>query len=203
MTKTRLVTLAWATVSLAGVTVAVATPPSGQIARTELAVGKVTDEIDIQRTEPTDFHIHELSLEPGADSGWHTHPGPEYSILKAGSLQLRRAPDCEERTITAGQGIFVPAGTPHMAHNGAKDAAQMYVTYTVPAGTTVLRVDADDPCEGTKAPAKDGGEGAPAKDAPGKDAGYDPGQGKDAPPQDEPSRDDPPKAPKDAPPDEK
>jgi quercetin dioxygenase-like cupin family protein len=181
MNKTRLVALAWGTVSLAGVTAAVATPPSGQIARTELAVGKVTDEIDIQRTEPTDFHIHELSVEAGASSGWHTHPGPEYSLVKAGSVLLQRAPDCEERTIAAGQGFFIPGGTPHMAHNVGKDPTQMYVTYTVPAGTTVLRVDADEPCGGTKAPAKDGAEDAPAKDAPAKDA---PGQdeGKEAPP---------------------
>ena len=33
-----------------------------------------------------------------------------------------------------------------MAHNDGKEPAEIYVTYTVPAGNTKLRVDADDPC---------------------------------------------------------
>jgi quercetin dioxygenase-like cupin family protein len=85
-----LLTVAWAAVSLAGITAAVATPPSGNITRNELAVGKVTDEIDIQRSDPSDFHIQELTIEPGATSGWHTHPGPEYSVVKAGEVILQR-----------------------------------------------------------------------------------------------------------------
>ncbi|MDQ1488161.1 MAG: hypothetical protein QOJ23_675, partial [Actinomycetota bacterium] len=69
----RLLTLAWAAVSLAGVTAALATPPSGTTSRNELAVGKITDKINIQRSDPSDFHIQNLTLDPGASSGWHTH----------------------------------------------------------------------------------------------------------------------------------
>lgn len=152
MNRMKLVTLAWGAVSLAGVTAAVATPPSGSISRTELAVGKVSDTIVMQRDEPSDFHIHQLQLDPGANSGWHTHPGPEYSIVKAGEVILERSPECEPRTITAGQGIFIPGDTPHMAHNVGKEAAEMYVTYTVDAGTTNLRLDADEQCGGKDAP---------------------------------------------------
>jgi quercetin dioxygenase-like cupin family protein len=144
----RLVVLAWAAVSLAGVTAAIATPPSGDISRNELAVGKITDRIDIQRSEPSDFHIQDLTLAPGANSGWHTHPGPEYSIVKAGEIVLERAPACKPVTVTAGQGVFIPEGTPHMAHNDGKDPAELYVTYTVPAGNTNLRVDAGEECGG-------------------------------------------------------
>jgi quercetin dioxygenase-like cupin family protein len=144
----RLVTMAWAAVSLAGVTAAIATPPSGDISRNELAVGKVTDQIDIQRSEPSDFHIQDLMIAPGANSGWHTHPGPEYSIVKAGAVVLERVPNCKPVTVAAGQGLFIPEGTPHMAHNDGKEPAELYVTYTVPAGTTNLRLDADEGCGG-------------------------------------------------------
>ena len=158
MNRIKYVTLAWAAVSLAGVTAAIATEPSGKISRNELAVGKVTDEIDIQRSEPTDFHIDVVTIEPGGNSGWHTHPGPEYSIVKAGEVVLERAPNCDPITLKAGQGFFTPGGTAHMAHNDGKEAAEIYVTYTVPAGTTVLRQDADAQCgaekEQTKPPAK-------------------------------------------------
>jgi quercetin dioxygenase-like cupin family protein len=148
MLRVKFVVLSWAVVSLAGVTAAVATPPSGTSNRNDLAVGKVTDAIDIQRTEPSDFYIQDLTIDPGASSGWHTHPGPEYSIVKAGTVILERGPGCKPVTLTAGQGFFNPEGTPHMAHNDSKEPAEIYVTYTVPAGNTKLRVDADDPCGG-------------------------------------------------------
>jgi quercetin dioxygenase-like cupin family protein len=151
MNRLKFVALAWAAVSLAGITAAIATPPSGTINRNELAVGKVTDSIDMQRSEPTDFHIHVVTIEPGANSGWHTHPGPEYSILKAGEVILERAPACQPFTFKGGQGWFIPAGTPHMAHNDSQEPAEIYVTYTVPAGNTTLRVDSDEEC-GEKTP---------------------------------------------------
>jgi len=144
----RLVALSWAAVSLAGVTAAVATPPSGDITRNELAVGKVTDDINIQRSSPSDFHIQQLTIAPGANSGWHTHPGPEYSVVKAGEVILERAPACEPITVKAGQGFFTPGGVPHIAHNDSSAPAELYVTYTVPAGATNLRVDSDAQCGG-------------------------------------------------------
>jgi len=147
MNRVKFVALAWAAVSLAGVTAAIATPPSGTINRNDLAVGKVTDSIDIRRSEPTDFHIQVVTVEPGANSGWHTHPGPEYSIVKAGEVVLERSPACQPFTFKGGQGFFIPAGTPHMAHNDGKEPAELYVTYTVPAGNTTLRLDADEECE--------------------------------------------------------
>ena len=147
MHRIKLVTMAWAVVSLAGVTAAIATPPSGNITRNDLAVGKVTDPIDLRRTDPSDFYIQNVTVEPGANTGWHSHPGPEYSILKAGEIVMERAPACEPVTLKAGQGWFIPAGTPHMAHNDGKDPAELYVTYTVPAGNTTLRLDADGQCE--------------------------------------------------------
>jgi quercetin dioxygenase-like cupin family protein len=152
MNRLKFVALAWAAVSLAGVTAAIATPPSGNISRNQLAVGKVTDTIDIQRSEPTDFHIDVVTIDPGGNSGWHTHPGPEYSVIKAGEVVLVRAPNCDPITLTAGQGFFTPGGTAHMAHNDGKDPAEIYVTYTVPAGTTVLRQDADAQCGDEAAP---------------------------------------------------
>jgi quercetin dioxygenase-like cupin family protein len=155
MNRVKFVTLAWAAVSLAAVTAAIATPASGTITRNELAVGKVTDPIDIQRTEPTDFHIDVVTIDPGGNSGWHTHPGPEYSVVKAGEIILERAPNCDPITLKAGQGFFTSGGTAHMAHNDGKEPAEIYVTYTVPAGTTVLRQDADEQCGAKTEPPED------------------------------------------------
>ena len=144
----RLVAMAWAAVSLAGVTAAIATPASGNINRNELVVGKVTDNINIQRSDPSDLHILVITVDPGANTGWHTHPGPEYSVVKAGELVLERSPACAPITVTAGQGFFNPGGMPHIAHNDSTAPAEVYVTYTVPAGTTKLLLDADQQCGG-------------------------------------------------------
>jgi len=149
MNRVKFVALAWAAVSLAGVSAAVATAPSGNISRNDLAMGKVADKIEFSRTEPTDFYIQNVTIDPGANSGWHSHPGPEYSILKAGELVLVRAPDCQPLTVKAGQGFFIPDGVAHMAHNDGKDPAELYVTYSVPSGNTALRQDVKDaPCGG-------------------------------------------------------
>jgi quercetin dioxygenase-like cupin family protein len=146
--RVALVSMAWAAVSLAGVTAAIATPPTGTPSRNELAVGRVTDNISIQRSDPSDFHIQQLILDPGVSSGWHTHPGPEYSVVKSGEVVLERSPACAPITVTAGQGFFNPGGMPHIAHNDSTAPVEIYVTYTVKAGTTNLRLDADEQCGG-------------------------------------------------------
>ena len=148
----RLVTMAWAVVSLGGVTAAVATPPSGKIDRNELVTGKITDSIAIERTEPSDVHIQIVTFEPGSNTGWHTHPGPEYAVVKAGEIRLQRALDCRIVTVKAGQGVFIPGGTPHLANNGGQEQAEVYSSQIVPAGTTVLRDDVDEQCAQKTAP---------------------------------------------------
>jgi quercetin dioxygenase-like cupin family protein len=150
--RKRLLIVAWAVVSLAGVTAAVATPQTGDVSRNELVVGKVLDDIELQLTEPSDVRIHQVTFNPGSSSGWHTHPGAEMAVVKAGALILQRAPGCDEITVAAGQGVFIPGGTPHLAHNDGKEPAEIYTTQIVPAGTTVLRADTDEQCVAQEAP---------------------------------------------------
>jgi quercetin dioxygenase-like cupin family protein len=47
----------------------------------------------------------------------HTHPGPEISYILAGSLTLD-VDSQPQRSLAAGQSIFVPAGTPHGGRAG-------------------------------------------------------------------------------------
>ena len=142
----RLVAVAWAAVSVAGVAAAVATPPTGQISRNELVTGNISEPITIERTEPSDAQIYVVSFEPGSDTGWHTHPGPEYVLVKAGEVVLQRAPACKKVTVKAGHGVFIPGGTPHVAHNVGKEPAEVYASLVMPAGTTVTRDDVDEQC---------------------------------------------------------
>jgi quercetin dioxygenase-like cupin family protein len=123
---------------------ALATPPGGTITRTDLGKGTVSENIDFQTHTPSDFYLQSVVIDPGASSGWHTHPGAEYTILKSGTLTLFTA-SCTPRVLSAGQAFFIPPNTSHMARNDGTAPAETYVTYTVPTGAGV-RNDAFNPC---------------------------------------------------------
>jgi quercetin dioxygenase-like cupin family protein len=123
---------------------ALATPASGTITRTDLAKGTVSDTIDFQTHTPSDFYLQSLVIDPGASSGWHTHPGAEYTIVKSGTVTLVTA-SCTPRVLGAGQAFFIPPNTSHFARNDGTAPVELYVTYTVPTGAGV-RNDAFQPC---------------------------------------------------------
>jgi quercetin dioxygenase-like cupin family protein len=118
-----------------GVEPAWATPPSGKLTRTELAKGRLAEKITVATNGATDFHIHQVVIEPGADSGWHTHPGTALDIVKSGKVTAYLGGgDCKPVTYEAGQAIFVPPGVVHLARNEGSVPAEIYVTYLVGAG---------------------------------------------------------------------
>src|SRR5215470_5924352 len=97
---------------------AAATPAEGEIVRTEIAKGTTDAPIAIIAVgQETTFYIQELLLKPASSSGWHTHSGPEYSVVKRGTLYVQRAPDCMPVAYHAGDAVFIQAGIPHVATN--------------------------------------------------------------------------------------
>ncbi|MGH9283216.1 MAG: cupin domain-containing protein [Acidimicrobiales bacterium] len=147
MTIKRILVVLVALTGALGAHVALATPPSGDIARTELASGTTKEPIFINtKGAESTFTIQTVTIGPGAQSGWHTHPGPEYTIVKSGTITVQTATKCPAATLTAGQIFFVPGGTSHMARNETAEPAELYVTYTVPAGQPI-RADQPDACQ--------------------------------------------------------
>jgi quercetin dioxygenase-like cupin family protein len=128
-----------------GVESAWATPPTGKMTRNELAVGRLPDNITVSTTRPTDFHINHVVVDPGADSGWHTHPGTALDIVKSGTITLYvDGGDCKPITLEAGRAVFVPAGVRHLARNQGSVPVELYVTYLIDAGAQP-RADAEKP----------------------------------------------------------
>jgi quercetin dioxygenase-like cupin family protein len=122
-----------------------ATPPSGKVDRTPLALGRLDDRITVSTQGPTDFHIVHVTIAAGADSGWHTHPGTALDIVKSGTVTAYfEGVDCKPRAVEAGEAFFVPAGVPHLARNEGSEPAEIYVTYLVAAGAAP-RADAEQP----------------------------------------------------------
>lgn len=115
-----------------------ATPPEGDPQRTELAKGTTDTPISIVTNgEATSFYVSTLTLKPGASSGWHSHPGPEQTVVTKGAVVLQTAANCRPTDYTAGQAIFVPAGVAHTAKNIGTEDAVVTVIWTLPADATV------------------------------------------------------------------
>ena len=125
---------------------ATATPAEGDVQRTDLAKGTTDTPISIVTNgEETAFYVQSLVLRPGASSGWHAHPGPEQSVITEGTVFVQTAANCIPVAYTAGQTVFLPAGTPHVVANMGPGDAEVVVTYTLPADRTV-RDDAPAAC---------------------------------------------------------
>src|ERR1700754_3582570 len=82
---------------------AAATPGEGEIVRTEIAKGTTDAPVAIVAVgQETTFYIQSLLLQPASSSGWHTHSGPEYSVIKRGTVYVQQAPGCAPIAYNAG-----------------------------------------------------------------------------------------------------
>jgi quercetin dioxygenase-like cupin family protein len=86
-----------------------------------------------------DVIVQNVTIEPGAQTGWHSHPGPAVAVVTAGTLTLYQGddPDCGGETFTAGQVFVDPGqGNVHNARNEGTVGVSVYVTYfDVPPGS--------------------------------------------------------------------
>ncbi|MCX2933030.1 cupin domain-containing protein [Mycobacterium sp. CVI_P3] len=122
-----------------------ATPPSGDAVRTDIAEGSTEAPVSIATDGPTTLVVQGLDMQPGAASGWHTHPGAELSVITGGSVAVQTATACDPVTYGAGQAVYIPAGMPHRVGNESGSAARVVITYTLPVDAPV-RGDAPDAC---------------------------------------------------------
>jgi len=90
----------------------------------------------VQTTElPGGTHVAILvtaEIAANAEVARHTHPGIESAYVIEGEsvLQMVGSPD---RTVRAGDGFQIPAGTVHGVRNGARPT-RLAITYTVEKG---------------------------------------------------------------------
>ena len=78
-----------------------------------------------------------VDFAPGAAFGMHTHPGVEMAYVLEGSLQYSFE-DQPPVTLKAGQSLYIPAGTPHAAHNAGSTQAAELATYLVEKGKPIV-----------------------------------------------------------------
>ena len=150
---TALVMAAAATLTLAASTTAAATPAAGL--KSELLVRSAAGEFRLADRDmrfflragsPTDIALVRATLDPGGETGWHTHPGRSMVMVETGQMTTQEAHhrNCVTNTVPAGQGFEHPEG-PHNFINRGTDQLVFYVTYFVPAGATPLLLDTTPP----------------------------------------------------------
>ena len=66
--------------------------------------------------------VQEVTIESGAQTGWHLHHGPVVVVVKAGTMTLYQHDDpaCEGETFTVGE-VFVDQGKATSTTRGTKD----------------------------------------------------------------------------------
>lgn len=133
-----------------------ATPSSGFASDTATATGVA--EINIKSLSPehqvrlgakgsSDVHVTINTVQPGGHSGWHTHPGPSFVVVKSGTATVYDGddPSCTPRTIEAGGWFTDPgSGHVHLVRNANSVNLVLAAFQIVPAGVP-RRIDAPDP----------------------------------------------------------
>jgi len=90
--------------------------------------------------------VQQITIGPGGQTGWHSHPGPVVVLIKAGELSFYDSddPTCTVRSYSAGQ-AFIDRGQGHVhiaRNESTTQNLELWATYfdVPPAG--VFRIDA-------------------------------------------------------------
>jgi hypothetical protein len=128
-----------------GIGVALATPGAG-VTNTPLAGPVALDEINIAAQSPThgiilqtrgdwECRVIQHTIVPGGHTGWHSHPGPVFVMITAGTMTIYHADDPTTPIhYPAGTG-FVDHGGAHIAGNAGDVDLKIVGFYLIPKGS--------------------------------------------------------------------
>ncbi len=91
----------------------------------------------------SDVYVVDNKFQPGATTGWHSHPGPSLILVVAGTVTNYTSDDCSGRSYTAGTG-FIDAG--------GRDVHTLTNNGTTPAETIAVQILPKDAPRKTPAP---------------------------------------------------
>jgi hypothetical protein len=111
------------------------TPPSPNPPPEAILAGPLTaraDGIKLKIRDDAVVRNFTLTYLPGANSGWHAHPGIVLAVVKTGTVH-QKLPCQRAKKFTVGQ-AFTEAG-PHFVENRGDVNAELIITQIAPAGT--------------------------------------------------------------------
>ena len=128
-----------------GIGVAWATPGAG-VTSTLIAGPVALDEIDIKGTSNThhfkiktkgewETRVVGYTIAPGGHTGWHSHPGPVFVMITAGTMTKYEATDPTTAVVyPAGTGFVEDGGDAHIAGNAGTSDLKFVAFFLIPKG---------------------------------------------------------------------
>jgi quercetin dioxygenase-like cupin family protein len=125
--------------------IALATPAS-MVTTTSIAAGtlgpvnvniKTGDwKLDLRTKGDSGVSVTESVVAPGGSFGWHSHPGPSFTVVKSGTLSFYRGddPTCTPQIYQAGDVLIDPGNSVHIGRNEGSVDLVLDVTRLVPHG---------------------------------------------------------------------
>jgi quercetin dioxygenase-like cupin family protein len=136
--------------------VAWATPPQG-VTSTLIAGPVVLDDIDVVSQTPahgvmiktrglSDAYVQYSRIAPGGQTGWHSHPGPVFVLITAGTGTEYEADDPTLTPVDhpAGTGFVEDVGNTHILRNEGDTNVELIAFFLVPKGAP-RRIDEPQP----------------------------------------------------------
>jgi quercetin dioxygenase-like cupin family protein len=103
-----------------------------------LAIGSNEEEaVNLHVKGPSDVLQTQLVFQPGAETGWHKHPGPVVVVIKSGALTETHSNGCVT-VHPAGSAFFETKGEVHNASNQTSGVTEVYAVFLSPAGAQPL-----------------------------------------------------------------
>lgn len=112
-------------------------------------VKRISDDwqVEVKSKPGFDLAVQSIVFEPGTHSGWHSHPGPVFILVKTGEMTFYESddPNCTPVRRKAGEGFLDVGDHAHIARNETDQPAENIVTYFAPPGATLRK---DEPAPG-------------------------------------------------------
>jgi quercetin dioxygenase-like cupin family protein len=102
--------------------------------------------VEIKSKPAFDLAVQSIVFGPGAQSGWHSHPGPVFIQVVSDSMTFYESddPTCTGIVRRKGEGYLDVGAHAHIARNETADSQRTIVTYFAPPGAD-LRIDEPSP----------------------------------------------------------
>ena len=139
--------------TIAGIVLAT---PASMVTTTSIATGTLAPvnlnirtgdwKLDLRTKGDSDVIMTESVVAPGGSFGWHSHPGPSFSVVKSGTLTFYRGddPTCTPQIYHAGDVLIDPGNAVHIGRNEGSVNLVLEVTRLVPHGVAA-RIDEPNP----------------------------------------------------------
>lgn len=89
-------------------------------------------ELEVPRNRAQKVIVQSRDFAPGAESGWHVHPGTEVAYIISGQLEMRVKG--KVTVLNAGDSATMPRGLVHNGINRGTQTAKVVITLLVDKG---------------------------------------------------------------------